>query len=184
MKLLTETQRHLIIDFIDGDILPEEITAALGTVPLDTPNLILMLLQSAVASENSQEAAGAFGLIRSFRNTLDKSAVPLLITLLQRNDHYWHEEIVSTLQGIKEDSRAVDALFKTALSMYDYLGYDDSSALARKCTWALADIGNENAYQKLQLLSTNSNAHIARYAQKRVDSWSKEQGRKAFHFAP
>lgn len=45
-------------------------------------------------------------------------------------------------------------------------------------------IRNEEAHKKLKLLAANPNVYVAGYAQKRLDSWEKEQGRKAFHFLP
>jgi hypothetical protein len=185
MRILTEEQRQLISQFIDGDILADELIESLGPTPLDIPSLLIALLESAVASGNAEEAEGAFALIYSFKNdkAFRKQAVPLLISLLQMEGHYRHEDIVSVLQRAK-DARAVNAIYDTTLSTYEYLNYDDSFALARKCTWALADTGNEEAYQKLQLLAANSNAQIAGYARKRIELWEKEQDRKAFRFLP
>jgi len=91
--------------------------------------------------------------------------------------HHSHEDLASALQETKYP-RAVDALFKTALSRYDYLDYDEFFGLARKCTWALADIGTPEAKERLRDLARSENSIIAGYAQKRLDRWQEEAGRK------
>src|SRR5688572_8448783 len=64
--------------------------------------------------------------------------------LLQADWHYCHENIALILQGIK-DPTTVNCLFEAAELHFDYLDYDDGFAFARKCTWALADIGTAEA---------------------------------------
>ena len=63
----------------------------------------------------------------------------------------------------------MDILYSTAMRNFDYLDYDEDFGLARKCTWALADIGTPDAWQKLQNLARSQNEIIAGYAQKRLD---------------
>lgn len=185
MRILTNQQQKLIFGFIDGDIRADELYTALGPIPIDIPSLLLSLLESAVASEKPEEASEAIGIANSFKNHKDfgNQAVPWLLALLAMTGHYYHEDIVGILQRIK-DVRSVEVLYETALCYHTHLEYDEDSDLARKCTWALADVGNEAAYRKLQLLTASPNVHIVGYAQKRIDSWEKEQGRKAFRFLP
>ena len=185
MRILTQEQQKLILEFIEGDILADKLEQALGPIPLDIPNLLIALFESAVASEKAEEASEAIGIANGFKNdkAFGKRATPWLLNLLAMPGHYYHEDIIGILQRIK-DARAVEGIYNASLLYHSYLAYDDTSGLARKCTWALADIGNEEAYEKLKLLAANPNAHVAGYAQKRLDSWEKEQGRKAFHFLP
>ncbi len=100
-----------------------------------------------------------------------------LIMLLELDCHNEHEDITRTLQQLK-DERAIDILFSTAKKKFQYLEYNDSKALARKCTWALADIGTLKAKEALSILSKDSDKVIAGYAQKRLDNWEKELHRK------
>jgi hypothetical protein len=72
----------------------------------------------------------------------------------------------------------VDALERTAYAVHNYLAYDDGFALARKCTWAPADIGTPEAQQALTRLASGDNAVIASYAQKRLTNWQNELRRK------
>lgn len=106
--------------------------------------------------------------------------VPALIALLKSPYHHCHEDIVSGLQRLKH-AGACEALFNAALIRHEYLDYDENFGLARKCTWALADIGSPEAQGYLRNLAAGSNKMIAAYAQKRLDRWDEEQHRKGWH---
>lgn len=62
----------------------------------------------------------------------------------------------------------MEALFKAATSGSHDLSYDEFDGLARKCAWALADIGTDDARQCLEELSRSPNQAIARYATQRL----------------
>jgi hypothetical protein len=149
--------------------------------------LILDQLENAAKSGNAQDAETAI-LLTFSEFEQDKEfqvhAVPALLKILTYLNHYRHEDIVRLLQEAK-DSRAVDTLYKAALVIPEYQEeYDGGAALARKCTWALADIGNAEAYHKLLLLAKNNNPEIAGYAQRRIGLWEKELPRKSHCFKP
>jgi hypothetical protein len=91
--------------------------------------------------------------------------------------HTRHEDIARALQRLR-DPRTVDALFSAALSRHDYLAYDEFFGLARKCTWALADIGTIEAKRRLEQLAGSENPMIAGYARKRLGRWEEEMDRK------
>lgn len=55
------------------------------------------------------------------------------------------------LQGFKAPE-SVDAIYTTIFSHFEYLDYDDSFALARKCIHALGDINTAYSREKLELL--------------------------------
>ena len=112
-----------------------------------------------------------------FKSGFTSEYVPALMQLLGKSWHFRHEDVVSTLQHLK-DPRAVDALYEEALTSYEYLNYDEFFGLARKCTWALADIGTPEAKAKLQMLAQVNNTMIAGYARKRLDHWEEEKPRK------
>jgi hypothetical protein len=142
--------------------------------PLD-PNQVLANLNHALKSRNSDEIDGA--LLAAFQVGLRHEFVSSFIGLLDLPDHHRHEDIVGGLQELK-DPRAVDAIYRAAFVKHKYLAYDEFFGLARKCTWALADIGTEDAFAKLQLLAASDDPVIAGYAQKRIDNWQKEKDRK------
>jgi len=91
--------------------------------------------------------------------------------------HCRHEDVARMLQKLREPC-SVDALFEAATSRHDYLDYDECFCLARKCTWALADIGTPEARARLEKLALSPNGVIAEFAQKRLNQWEKELQRK------
>ena len=91
--------------------------------------------------------------------------------------HRRHEDLSSALQEMKAPN-SVNALFQAALSHHAYLDHDEFFGLARKCAWALADIGTPEAKERLQELARYENGVIAGYAQKRLDHWQDELLRK------
>ena len=108
----------------------------------------------------------------------DEDSIPALIELLSQSWHQCHEDIAQSLQRAK-DPRAADVLAEAALTRFDYLDdRGDSHPFARKCIWALADIGNSVAREHLERLSQVEDTEIASYAQRRLDRWAREQDRK------
>ena len=113
----------------------------------------------------------------AYRVGLSSEFVPALIQLLGLEWHTRHEDIVFALQQLR-DPQSVDILEVTARKAFDYLDYDEFRGLARKCTWALADIGTMAARIALERLAADRDPLIAGYAQKRLDQWQDEIHRK------
>ena len=120
-----------------------------------------------------EEAIYSFSDSEGFSNKFSE----IFCKLLQADWHYKHEDIAQILQGLKDPS-TVDCLYRAAELQFDYLNYDDTFGFARKCTWALADIGTPEAKAKLQQSARSSNDFGAKYAQKRLDRWEQELSRK------
>lgn len=131
----------------------------------------------AAAIESRNPDALDIAVTDSYRVELPRDLAGLLADALGMDWHTRHEDIVGALQTMK-DPETVDALYAAATVTYPYLDYDEFFGLARKCTWALADIGTESARAHLQTLSKTENATIAAYAKKRLDSWNRELARK------
>lgn len=92
---------------------------------------------------------------------------PVLCLLLGRDDHKGHEDIADTLQNLR-DPRSVECLYERATRPLAYLTYNDSTALARKCVWALHDIGTSEAIAKLTLLTRDRRMPVANESSKRL----------------
>lgn len=107
----------------------------------------------------------------------DYDSLKILIEIFDQDWHHSHEDIALTFQKSKSKS-AVGALFRVATMKFEYLEYNDSEALSRKCTWALADIGTNEAKEALSHISKNATATIAGFAQKRLGNWQQELSRK------
>lgn len=91
--------------------------------------------------------------------------------------HELHEDLTSELQRLR-DPQTADALFRAATAAYPYRHWDDGHAVARKCTWALADIGTPETKRMLTELAKHSNEVLAGYATKRLERWEQELSRK------
>jgi HEAT repeat protein len=136
---------------------------------------ILKALRDAIASHDADRVEEALG--QAFTAGLSSVLVPTLIELLNLPWHTRHEDVVRALQELKPPA-AVPALKRAAMVTHPYLNYDEFFGLARKCTWALADIGTLEAKTALQELSEANNPLIAGYAKKRIDNWTQEMQRK------
>ena len=101
----------------------------------------------------------------------------LLAEVLVENWHFRHEDVALAIQDLK-CACAVEALERRASGNPDYLIWDENHALARKCTWALADIGTDDAKQALERLSKSVTSVVRDFAQKRLDNWQLEKPRK------
>lgn len=66
--------------------------------------------------------------------------------------HYKHEDLARLLKEYRSPS-SVDVLYLAANLKLEYLDFDDNYSLAVKCIWGINSIGNENAIQKLKILS-------------------------------
>ncbi len=142
------------------------------------PARVLADLNRSVETRDESEIDDA--LDAAFDVGLRPEFAPPLIQLLDLPVHRRHEDIVVGLQQLK-DPRAVDSLYRAVFIKHEYLNYDNFFGLARKCTWALADIGTTEARSQLSQLASSENPLIARYAQKRLDNWEEEQERKRDH---
>ncbi|KAF2507955.1 hypothetical protein EYY60_18585 [Flavobacterium zhairuonense] len=101
----------------------------------------------------------------------DKKLTKLLCELAVENWHFKHEDIVLTLKETA-DPNIVDFLYNAIFLNLEYLEYDETYQLARKCIKAIASINNFNSLSKLQNLSNNENKIISRYARKELDRFT------------
>lgn len=173
---MNESQRRAIIDFaMHPDSCKKALDAALGFDIDSDPQAVFSLVEE--AKRLGDPASIECALMIALGRTGDIDVVPTLIDLLRSTTHHQHEDLARWLQDLR-DPRAVEALYAVALTKHEYLAYDSSHALARKCTWALADIGTVDAEERLRLLARCDDPEIAGYAQKRLDGWTREMGRK------
>ena len=132
-------------------------------------------LEEAVKHRNAYEVEDA--LCEDYDSSRSEEYVAVLIELLGHEWHIKHEDIALELQRLR-DPEAIGILRITAERKFGYLDFDDSKALARKCTWALADIGTEDARIALKEIAQLPDEEVAGYAQKRLERWEQEKERK------
>ncbi len=103
---------------------------------------------------------------------LPEDYIDILHRLLLSDWHEQHENIAMLLQDAKNAS-SVEYLYQTIGLNLDYLEFDETYALEVKCLWALGDIGNDEAKEKLRSLLENNNEIIrdnARMQLQRIES--------------
>ncbi|HEM7578103.1 TPA: hypothetical protein U2J86_005162 [Serratia marcescens] len=83
----------------------------------------------------------------------------LLEKLILEKWHYKHEDLARLLQAYKSPS-SVDVLYLASNLNLEYLDFDDNYSLAIKCIRGINSIGNENAIEKLKILSKSKNEKI------------------------
>jgi len=137
---------------------------------------VLEVLERAMRQKDPDALEDAINCVDP-KSADDPRLVPVLCDLLSAKWHKCHEDITLILQQIR-DPRASRALGQAAILKFEYLDYDNSYAFARKCIWALADIGTDEAKQWLLELSKVEDPTIAGYATRRLDRWPEEAGRK------
>lgn len=130
-----------------------------------------------VAFERQDSRAVEVALINAFHNGLSADLVPVLVELCRARWHMSHEDVVSALQKVG-DVTSVDAIEEAAYVDLSYLDYDEHFGLARKATWALADIGGPIAKEALNRIAASQNPVKAAYARKRLQNWDIELERK------
>lgn len=165
---MTPTEKELIKDLVHGNITQESFLQQFPVNLKNDKNYILFALQKAYADMNAEDVEYSLSLLllnEEYSQT-DKY-VDILSALLNEKWHYKHEDIAVLLQGLKSP-RSVDALYNAAVSKFEYLNYDDSYALARKCIHALGDINTEHSREKLKLLTTSDIQIIKEKAEKQL----------------
>jgi hypothetical protein len=175
---MTEEQRRVVLDHALGRAPEAQVRRAFEPLPLDSSGSKSQLLQDAVASRDAREVEYALMLCGMFGG-FSVDQIEILTVLLIAPWHIQHENIASALQRLRAPATA-DALARAALMKHEYLAYNDSHAFARKCTWALADIGTPEARAHLERLARAEDEEIASYAQKRLDDWEDELSRKGW----
>jgi len=107
----------------------------------------------------------------------DEEILLLLCDIFESDWHTRHEDMASSFQFIRNPI-AAKPLFNIAFSDFDYCRWNDNYPLQRKCTWALADIGTDEAKQYLKQIEQKSNQTIASFASERLKNWDLELLRK------
>jgi len=173
---MTPEQNHAAVELVLGRISSAEFVERTGLDPVARPEIIESELRSALVSKDADTVESALFLASRF-DLFTADLGPLLTTLLLLPWHYRHEDIASVLQGLRVPATA-NALAQAALIKHDYMDADDSHPFARKCIWALADIGTPEAHAHLENLARADDTEIAAYAQRRLDKWHEELSRK------
>lgn len=132
----------------------EEFVEKLNIGEYDYENFFLEIFHYVYNIKNADYVE--FALVACARfGIYNNKFVDILCKLLKEKWHYRHENIVNVLQELKS-SKSVQTLYEVIFIKYDYLHkVDECHALARKCIWALGEMGTHEAYDKLLLVFNN-----------------------------
>lgn len=164
---MNDNDRKLILDLVLDNISTQKFLEKFPENIMSDPNCMEKLLASAYNEKNPDDVEYALMIAYKF-NLITERYVDILCNLLESDWHYKHEDIARTLQELKSP-KSIESLYRTALTKFDYLEYDNSYALARKCTWALGDINTNEAKKKLELLAESDDEEISNYAIKQLN---------------
>jgi hypothetical protein len=161
-------ERGLVKNLISGDITRKQFIAQYPVDLVKNKDYILEELNKAYDEQNAEDVEYLVYL-SGFDGELQKQGkyFNIYCKLLDVSWHYQHENLVSLLQGIR-DQKSIDCLYNAALKKFDYFDYDDTYSFARKCIHALADIGTPYAKEKLQLLANSDITIIKEKARKHL----------------
>jgi len=173
---LNSKQQAVAIEYA-LDRVPYSDLIRVGLDPCGEPGFVTTELREALASHDRGSVECMLAL--AYRHELlNAEHASLLAALLLESWHHSHEDLAHALERLR-DPATVDILARAAVMKHDYLAYDDSHAFARKCAWALADIGTPAARSHLERLAHHADPELAAYAQERLANWESELGRKA-----
>ncbi|HWZ81156.1 MAG TPA: hypothetical protein VNW47_00950 [Terriglobales bacterium] len=142
--------RQSVSDLLDNEISEEEFLRRAGVSRADAGNWSLDLLEDAYRTLDSDGVMS--GLFVGFRFGFLPNHLDVLCRLSEAEWHFSHENVVSALDNLR-DQRAVDVLYRASLKLHPYLAYDDCRALAVKAIWALGNLRDETADEKLRMLA-------------------------------
>lgn len=152
LKQHSEEYKKYLFNKISQSELEQELR-----IELDT-EFVIGLLKECMNERNPEYVEIA--LMIGFKHSLFTKAVQDdLMNLLKEDWHRKHEDIVRVIQEVG-DFKAADVLYETCLKKYEYLAYNNSEALARKCIKALGKIGGIEVKEKLLLLSKCEDDYI------------------------
>jgi hypothetical protein len=174
-------QRKLLVEYLMERISYGSFVEQSGIDPPSEPGFAEVALREAIVSRDA--GALEYALTLCFRFKLETRDVALILAeLLVQPWHHSHEDIALTLQDLRVAETA-DALAAAALMKHPYLdNVYENNVFARKCIWALADIGTPEARRHLESLSLCVDPEIASYAQRRLDYWHEELDRKGYNW--
>jgi hypothetical protein len=147
---MTSQERELILDLSLKQVSQHEFLRRFRSGSVAGRDLSLVLLEEAYRQKNPDDVE--YALLVGFTLGFSREHLDVLCRLCEASWHRKHEDVVSALGQLK-DVRAVDSLYRAALQHHPYLVFDESRALAVKAIWALGQIPDTAADEKLRVLA-------------------------------
>ena len=163
---MIEREKKLILDLVTKGLSEEEFRRHFRPSSKDSRKLTLDLLEESYEGKKPDDVEYALMFGISFGG-FSPEHLDLLCRLSEADWHYKHEDVVTALDKLR-DKRAIETLCHSALKRHEYLNYDDARALAVKAIWALGNLNDPSADEKLKLLATNDDKIVRDEAAKQL----------------
>lgn len=164
---MSEETKKLLILLTSGRITKEEFIREYSNDKRVDKEYCFDLLKQAVNDKDDEKVEEAI-VVGSALNCFSNGFSEVFCELLLSDWHYKHEDIARILQDLKDPS-TVDCLYDASQLRFEYLDYDDTYQFARRCIKVLSAIDNEEAINKLQLLTNSNIPEIKQYAIKELE---------------
>jgi hypothetical protein len=140
------------------EVSDEEFFVEFGTSQEDVVAFGLRMLTDAVRERDP--LLEELGTYVGYRFGFSAAHVPVLHELAEASWHNDHADIVRALAKLRAPE-SVDVLYRVALSRHEQLDEDDEFELGRKCLYALGDIGDAHALQRIDQLASGADERLA-----------------------
>lgn len=159
---MNEYERSLIIRHMKQELSNEELLELFTTNIEENTEYFDEILNETCIEKNGNDL-GLLCYIGFLFDLFEERHLHVLNKIIVEHWHYMHENIAGLLQYFKSSS-SIDNLYQTIFTKFEYLKYNNSYVLARKCMWALGDIATDQAIEKLELIYNSGDKELKRYA--------------------
>lgn len=164
---MTKSEEILIRELFLKRITEQEFINIFGKDIITNKDEMKNLIKEVCREKKSDDLEYLLNLLSRFYK-FSRDDVEFFCDLLNFNWHFMHEDVVSILQQLRSP-KSIETLYQTSKKEYEYLEYDDTNSLARKCMFALGNIGTPEAICKLKLLSQSPNTNLHKYAKEQLE---------------
>ncbi|MHC1748011.1 MAG: hypothetical protein AB9856_06410 [Cellulosilyticaceae bacterium] len=164
---MTQKERELIRQLIRKSVSKEYFLENFTVNVSDDSDYIKQLLEIAYDEKEAYDIDYLLYIGFTFK-LFTEEYIEILCKLIESMWHEQHENIAGIFQFLKSP-QSIESLYKTVITQFEYLDYDESYALAVKCIWALGNISTSESKKKLQLLSESDNEIISENAIKQLE---------------
>ena len=144
------TQHNAILNLLAGRIGESEFCELYGVNAEHVADEVAQLLELGRSTGFAEYVELAFVVASRF--SVPESSLECVQSLVGATWHRSHEELIRLLQDWRNPG-SVDALCIAIKlkPLFHYLEYDDYGAFYKKCLWALASIGTEDAFAAIKM---------------------------------
>jgi hypothetical protein len=162
---MNEEEQNIVLNFFLHRISEDELLRRFRIGRSDGMSFALRVLGEAYRAKDAGSVECGLGL--GFHFGMSPQFFDILVKLSDAEWHERHEDVVTALNEL-HDSRSVEALYRAALKRHPYLGYDNARALAVKAVWALGNLGDTSADEKLRVLAKSDDGILRREAENQL----------------